>query len=860
MKIKLITFVLAALLFALPALSGCDESGFAGALSSSASSEASPEETLMPDSTDAYTGESDTFAPETGSAPDSSESSVPDETVRLPDETVLPPDDSDEPKDSTDDTGAAGCDHSYTHETVEPTCVSGGYTKHVCALCGDEYTDSQTPATGNHVFDRVIDELSHAGNCTVGGVTVRQCLCGEQSTETTPATGEHSYKFNREVAPGCVTAGYKVFKCEHCYGEVREVTEAAKGHSDTESVSSAPSCTLPGAKLFSCSCGDSDYEAIDPTGHDYKEKVTKESTCESDGLAVYTCSCGDSYEKVLPASHTVVDGKCTACLRKVWDGSADTSWYSASKTEFTLTNGAQLAGLAELVNGGTDFKGKTVKLGDDIDLGNLSWSPIGLSVAPFSGTFDGCDKTVSHIRIDGESITEAGFFGYNAGCIKNLTLSSVSIELKSNKSMVCAGLIAAINGGVIEGCETLGRMEIYMNSYAGIGSIYLYAGGIAGQGTLPSSVSDCSFEGSFDLSHAAGALNIAVGGIVGKNFSASDLSGCTANAEIVHSGYVSNSARGYVWAGGIVGHHSSGTIVNCSSEGSISSAFNATQSYDCELYAGGVIGYMASGRAQGCGSSVALELSSAATSASGGVYGGGFAGYIKGTVSGCFATGSVSGSAVSTGMYMSNCVLGGFVGQNYGGSISQSYATGEVNVTNGNDNAGGGFAGYNMEKGTIENCYSRGKVTVHAIDYVTYGGGFVGVNHYSTVRYCYSAGSVEVSCEKSRAMGGGLAGQNFSGNLLYSYALGSVTVTGVKATGSSASTAGSIVANDYMGDYTGCYYTDGQVLKSNCNSTAKYGSSAAYMTLVGSNFATKTLGWSTDVWKFAFPPTLKIFE
>ena len=47
---------------------------------------------------------------------------------------------------------------------------------------------------------------------------------------------------------------------------------------------------------------------------------------------------------------------------------ADTSWYSETATEFTLTTAEQLVGLAELVDGGNDFAGKTVKIGNSIDL------------------------------------------------------------------------------------------------------------------------------------------------------------------------------------------------------------------------------------------------------------------------------------------------------------------------------------------------------------------------------------------------------------------------------------------------------------------------------------------------------------
>jgi hypothetical protein len=64
-----------------------------------------------------------------------------------------------------------------------------------------------------------------------------------------------------------------------------------------------------------------------------------------------------------------------------WSANADISWYTnapAGTTVFTLYNPEELAGLARIVNNGTDnFSGKTILLGNDIDLGNNEWTPIG---------------------------------------------------------------------------------------------------------------------------------------------------------------------------------------------------------------------------------------------------------------------------------------------------------------------------------------------------------------------------------------------------------------------------------------------------------------------------------------------------
>ncbi|MDR1943211.1 MAG: hypothetical protein LBQ19_00145, partial [Synergistaceae bacterium] len=71
---------------------------------------------------------------------------------------------------------------------------------------------------------------------------------------------------------------------------------------------------------------------------------------------------------------------------------ADPTWYNTTDTSFTLTTADQLAGLAELVNGGNNFSGKTVYLGNDISLlgyqAGDGWTPIGTYTpsCPFRGT------------------------------------------------------------------------------------------------------------------------------------------------------------------------------------------------------------------------------------------------------------------------------------------------------------------------------------------------------------------------------------------------------------------------------------------------------------------------------------------
>jgi len=78
----------------------------------------------------------------------------------------------------------------------------------------------------------------------------------------------------------------------------------------------------------------------------------------------------------------------------LWDGTTDTSWYNDYDTEFIIYTAEELAGLAQLVNNGNSFSGKTIQLGNNIDLNGLNWTPIGnTSSRCFSGTLT--DNTIS---------------------------------------------------------------------------------------------------------------------------------------------------------------------------------------------------------------------------------------------------------------------------------------------------------------------------------------------------------------------------------------------------------------------------------------------------------------------------------
>lgn len=113
-----------------------------------------------------------------------------------------------------------------------------------------------------------------------------------------------------------------------------------------------------------------------------------------------------------------------------WFGATDTAWYDAdpTATEFTLYTAEELAGLAKLVNLGTDsFQGKTVKLASNVDLNNVAWTPIGTSTNKFNGTFIGAGCTVYNLKVSG--ISGVGLFGYTwtSAHIEGITIDGATV-------------------------------------------------------------------------------------------------------------------------------------------------------------------------------------------------------------------------------------------------------------------------------------------------------------------------------------------------------------------------------------------------------------------------------------------------
>ena len=170
-----------------------------------------------------------------------------------------------------------------------------------------------------------------------------------------------------------------------------------------------------------------------------------------------------------------------------------TAWYTetiaanGNATEFTINSAADLLGLAQLVNDGTEtFSGKTIMLEDNIVLSGVcypanengtsevSWTPIGDATHAFAGMFDGNGHTIEGLHINetgswkANTVLYKGLFGNNSGTIKNIIVTgNVTItnnEKGPSNSIALAikgtGGIVGSNSGVIQSCGFAGTVKV----------------------------------------------------------------------------------------------------------------------------------------------------------------------------------------------------------------------------------------------------------------------------------------------------------------------------------------------------------------------------------------------------------------
>ncbi len=267
-------------------------------------------------------------------------------------------------------------------------------------------------------------------------------------------------------------------------------------------------------------------------------------------------------------------------------------YSGALDTTFTVSNAAELK--AALV-AGTQNENVSVYLSDDINIGG-AWTPIGSATTPFIGDFYGEDHTVSGFTVSASVNGPTGFFAViKDGSVSDLSLNgSVAITnigwagilagtIKNTVIDNCntAGTISATGGpaqiaGIVEDVREGSTIQNSTNaatvSYTNSAS-WAYAGGIAGEVTGGSLISNCDNTGAVSISYGgtpAGDDSISVGGIAAVLREDSTIEDCT------NTGAVTGNGTPYSFVGGIVGStddgHENTEISGCSNSGVVASS------------------------------------------------------------------------------------------------------------------------------------------------------------------------------------------------------------------------------------------------------------------------------------------------
>lgn len=346
-----------------------------------------------------------------------------------------------------------------------------------------------------------------------------------------------------------------------------------------------------------------------------------------------------------------------------WDGTPSQPHGTGTEDDpYQIGTAQELAWLAYAVNNQMESAGYCAVLTADIDLGYCRWPVIGALSSngqrAYTGTFDGQGHTVSGLYITSlGGRQKLGLFGVaQDAVIENLTVRG-SIELTGVKSYdtttgyIIGGLLGSGEGSGVTIRNCVSQVDISVSFVNDQRAQRASVGGLVGRfsGSGVHEITDCRNEGRVYTAFEPGAYylggsggNGGQGGIVGFIAASAQLERCV-NTGTVYAGRAAG-------VGGIVGNAGDSgvtiTLNQCANQGAVS---NDT---------GGVLL-----RKGGTGGIIGLAPKGSIT------------------VSSCYNTGTVAGSAI----------VGGILGGEKGEHTSSQY---------GNQNL------------TLENCYNAGDLQV----------------------------------------------------------------------------------------------------------------------------------------------------
>ncbi|MDO4544268.1 MAG: GLUG motif-containing protein, partial [Clostridia bacterium] len=304
------------------------------------------------------------------------------------------------------------------------------------------------------------------------------------------------------------------------------------------------------------------------------------------------------------------ESKTPADPVSVWDGTIATGYAGGNGDEdnpYLIETGSQLAYLAQQTNADPTYTtNKYFKLTKDIVLNDTSdwqswgsldgngeiitpdnvWTTIGAGSHFFNGIFDGNDKTVSGIYLNGGS--NQGLFGYCDGAtIQGVGVTESYISGTDNIGGVVgfslnSTVTNCYNAGMVSGTGVgIGGVVGYAGVYSAI--TYCYnRGTVSSTGNSVGGIAGTIYIGSLEKCYNLGSVSGAnyVGGLVGNSADCAVTKSYNAG-EVIANG---------LCAGGVVGWNEAGSVTNCYNTAKVNGV----------NFVGGVVGYNLSSRVSTC--------------------------------------------------------------------------------------------------------------------------------------------------------------------------------------------------------------------------------------------------------------------
>lgn len=257
-----------------------------------------------------------------------------------------------------------------------------------------------------------------------------------------------------------------------------------------------------------------------------------------------------------------------------------------SSSPYQISNAAQLAYMAYLVNSNTTYRNKYYQLTADIDLSAHYWYPIGKESYSFNGTFDGQYHTISNMTINntatGMGVKYLGLFGYIGKynltvTIKNLFMNNAMITDSSatytsflvghNGDKLYLNNISIDNSELVYASSTtvsttgtyFGGLVGYSNNLLSIDNANIYKANIRSNKEMTGGcIGYCSNTGSFTITNVNSIIDelmtsntvAKLGGLVGE---VEIKTGSYITIQYI-SVYIKDSAGSGSYYGGLIGY------------------------------------------------------------------------------------------------------------------------------------------------------------------------------------------------------------------------------------------------------------------------------------------------------------------